>query len=177
VAGLAALPWLFPALALAAPVTATADDAAVAQVVLAIMSYTRWPDEHPALHLCVLAAPQWAGGLLQQTSRVGGHAVLPQRLASLDDAGLTLCDVIYTGAISEAESRALSERLSGHPVLSISEDDADCVGGSMFCLNVRAGRVSFLVNLDSVSRSGVRVNPSVLELGHRLAGPPGKGTP
>jgi len=34
----------------------------------------------------------------------------------------------------------------------------------VFCLNIRGARISFKVNLDSLARSGVRVNPSVLQL-------------
>jgi YfiR/HmsC-like len=176
-AGLATLPWLFPVLAAAqaplqpAPSPVQSDEAAITQVVLGIISYTRWPAELPTLHLCVLAAPQWAAGLLQQTWQVRDHSVISRRLSSLDDA--EGCNIIYTGAISEAVRQALSERLTGNPVLSISENDQTCTIGSMFCLNVRAGHVSFMVNLDSVARSGVRVNPAVLQLGHHAPAPNG----
>jgi hypothetical protein len=176
-AGLATLPWLFPVPATAqapaqpVPSPTQSDEAAVTQVVLGIISYTRWPVELPALHLCVLATPRWAAGLLQQARQVRDRPVLPRRLQSLDESDG--CNIIYTGAISDAERQALSERLAGSPVLSISENDPDCSIGSMFCLNVRDGRVTFMVNLDSVARSGVRVNPAVLQLGRRAQAPNG----
>jgi hypothetical protein len=55
--------------------------------------------------------------------------------------------------------------------LSISEADSSCSVGSMFCLRIKPGKVSFDVNLDSVARSGVRVHPSVLKLATRQATP------
>ena len=40
----------------------------------------------------------------------------------------------------------------------------------MFCLDVRDAGVGFETNLDAVARSGVRVNPRVLQLARRKGG-------
>ncbi|HII3200232.1 TPA: YfiR family protein, partial [Enterobacter kobei] len=48
--------------------------------------------------------------------------------------------------------------------LLISEQNPECVIGSAFCLIIERGQVRFSVNLDALSRSGVRVNPDVLML-------------
>jgi hypothetical protein len=37
----------------------------------------------------------------------------------------------------------------------------------MFCLKMRDDHVAFQINIDAVSRGGVRVNPQVLQLGQR----------
>ncbi|MCT7384247.1 YfiR family protein, partial [Escherichia coli] len=66
--------------------------------------------------------------------------------------------------------RALSE----HKTLSISwshyliaEQNTECIIGSAFCLIIHNNDVRFAVNLDALSRSGVKVNPDVLMLARK----------
>ena len=54
--------------------------------------------------------------------------------------------------------------------LSISERQELCQTDCMFCLDVRDVGVGFETNLDAVARSGVRVNPRVLQLARRKGG-------
>ncbi|WP_437358358.1 YfiR family protein [Inquilinus limosus] len=159
-------------LALAGPGWAQPQDpprdgvAAVRQVVMGIISYTRWPVEPPQLRLCVIGPAEYADGLLAGATQPSGRPVKAIRLAPGASPGND-CDVVYLGRIDEAERRQLFSRLAGHPVLSISEQDDSCTVGSMFCLRVQGTQVSFQINLDSVARSGVRVSPKVLQLGRR----------
>ena len=46
-----------------------------------------------------------------------------------------------------------------------------CRIGCMFCLDVRAEGVGFDSHPEAVARSGVRVNPRVLQLSRRKAAP------
>ncbi|MFE0753785.1 YfiR family protein [Inquilinus sp. NPDC058860] len=159
-------------LALAGPGGALAQDppedspAAVRQVVMGIISYTRWPVEPPQLRLCVIGPADYAGDLLAGATQPSGRPVRTVRLG-LDGSPGGDCDVVYLGRIGDAERRQLFARMAGHAVLSISEQDESCTVGSMFCLDVRGLQVSFQINLDSVARSGVRVSPKVLQLGRR----------
>ena len=77
------------------------------------------------------------------------------------------CDVVYSGDITESERVILRNDLAGHPVLTISEHDPSCSDSNAFCLVVHGTVVSFSVNLDSIARSGVRVDPHVLLLGRQ----------
>lgn len=159
-------------LALAGPGWAQPQDpprdgaAAVRQVVMGIISYTRWPVEPPQLRLCVIGPAEYADGLLAGATQPSGRPVKAIRLAPGASPG-DGCDAVYLGRIDDAERRQLFSRLAGHPVLSISEQDDNCTVGSMFCLRVQGTQVSFQINLDSVARSGVRVSPKVLQLGRR----------
>ena len=63
-----------------------------------------------------------------------------------------------------------SASLQGQPLLSISERQELCQTDCMFCLDVRDAGVGFETNLDAVARSGVRVNPRVLQLARRKGG-------
>lgn len=141
--------------------------AAVAQVVLGILSYSRWPVEPETVRLCVLGATSYTDGLLDGGTQSSGLPVRARRM-EIDSAELgAACEAVYIGATSQTDRQRIFDRIAGHAVVSISESDPDCAVGSMFCLDVRATQVGFKVNLDSVARSGVRIHPSVLQLARR----------
>ena len=145
-------------------------DAAVRQVVLGIVSFTRWPTTPVTLHLCVTGRPDYAHGLIDTLQ--AGSTQLDVERVRFDDASLGMaCDVVYLGILSGDERTRVSAAVAGHPVLTISEHDPACTAGSMFCLNVDGERVTFDVNLDAVARSGVRVHPNVLNLARRPVTP------
>lgn len=145
-------------------------DTAVRQVVLGIISFTRWPTTPVRLHLCVTGRPDYAGGLTD-TLQAGSTVLDVQRVRS-DDPSLGLaCDVVYLGTLSNDARARVRAALAGHPVLTIAEHDPSCTAGGMFCLDVDGDRVSFDINLDAVARSGVRVHPNVLNLARRPVTP------
>lgn len=58
----------------------------------------------------------------------------------------------------------LISQYQGRALLLISEQNPECAIGSAFCLITEQNQVRFSVNLDALTRSGVRVNPDVLML-------------
>ena len=140
---------------------------AVAQTVIGILGYARWPGgDAAAVRLCVLGQTRYAGHLLGgQVPRLGSRPVQVSH-RSLDDPGVPAdCDAVYLGAMGAKEQQALLGRVRGHAVLPISEAGGECVVGPAFCLQVSGHAVTFEVNLDALARSGVRVHPAVLKLG------------
>ncbi|HGL6718962.1 YfiR family protein [Burkholderia contaminans] len=153
----------------ASPAVAT-HDTAVRQVVLGIISFTRWPTTPVRLHLCVTGRPDYARGLTDTLQ--AGSTLLDVQRVRFDDPALGMaCDIVYLGNLSEEERARVRAAVAGHPVLTISEHDPSCTAGGMFCLNVDGDRVSFDINLDAVARSGVRVHPNVLNLARRPGAP------
>ncbi|WP_216844774.1 YfiR family protein [Rhodanobacter sp. L36] len=140
---------------------------AVTTVVLGIISYTHWPTSAQQLRICVLANPAYASDLLNGTHLSGGQSIIAQHMdVENPDIGRD-CAAVYLGALTDDQRMKLFTELSGHPVLSISEADLTCASGSMFCLRFDdSSKVRFATNLDSVARSGVRVDPHVLLLSH-----------
>jgi hypothetical protein len=161
---------LFAAHAAAGPIASAVDAASIAtvgQVVMGILGYSRWPVQPKPIRLCIVGQTAYAGELLDGRSRPPALAVQARRA---DAASATLaqdCDAVYLGGQQEKERRQILRQVVGHPVVSIVEDDPDCAVGSMFCLDIRPEGVGFQVNLDSVARSGVRINPGVLQLSRR----------
>ena len=141
-------------------------DSTVRQVVLGIVSFTRWPSTPVRLHLCVTGRPDYAAGLTDTLQ--AGSTVLDVQRVRFDDPALGLaCDVVYLGILGDDQRARVRAALAGRPVLTIAEHDESCTAGAMFCLAVDGERVTFDINLDAVARSGVRVHPNVLNLARR----------
>lgn len=145
---------------------------AVTQVVLGILSYARWPTEPTQLQLCVIGPTEYTDDLLKGATQSSGRPVHVRRLLTNNPTIPSDCNAVYLGKLSAQERSYLFSRLNGLAVLSISEDGNQCTVGSLFCLHISDQKVSFEVNLDSVSRSGVRIHPSVLQLSRRREAQP-----
>ncbi len=163
-------------MAAAAPANPPPDgiDMRVEQAVLGIVSYTRWPQGPIRPRLCVLGEPAYAGALLAGPGPLDGGVTVSRD--GPGDAGLAArCDAVYEGTLTPSLKQSVRQLLGGHPTLTIAENDPECSGGSMFCLDIAAaragGQVLFSVNLDSVARGGVQINPRVLLLGRRRKAP------
>jgi hypothetical protein len=142
----------------------TALSQVVAQVVMGILSYSRWPVPPQTVRLCVLGNTQYADELLAGDAPLPGLNVITRRVGVSADELSAACDAVYIGAMAAVDRARVLDRVTGRPIVSIIENDPDCAVGSMFCLNVRPPQVGFRVNLDSIARSGVRIHPSVLQL-------------
>jgi hypothetical protein len=155
------------------PPTAGADrrSDAVGQVVMGILSYARWPAQPDPIRLCIAGHPAYAEALLDGSARMAGLTVLPRPVSEDSPTLADDCDALYVGGLGNAERQRIVQRIVGHPVVSIVEDDHECAVGAMFCLDVQPERVGFQVNLDSVTRSGVRISPNVLQLSRRRPSP------
>jgi hypothetical protein len=142
---------------------ATETDKSVRSIVSGIVSYTRWPALSGQPKLCIYATSRYA----QALSREDGHSELPYTpviVRNDQEALAATCDAIYFGTESPAQQLELISQYQGRALLLISEQNPECVIGSAFCLIIEDDRVRFSVNLDALSRSGVRVNPDVLML-------------
>ncbi|QHE93928.1 YfiR family protein [Pandoraea fibrosis] len=154
-----------------APASANTREGNVRQVVLGIISFTRWPTPPAKVRLCVSGNTDYARDLLSGPLPGSGLPVEAQRMSVAEPAIGSQCDVLYLGVMTDAERRQVLANIAGHPILTISERNDSCTVGTMFCLNVDPDRVTFDINLDTVARSGVRVHPNVLKLARKPGTP------
>ncbi|HDT1605025.1 YfiR family protein [Enterobacter sichuanensis] len=143
--------------------TLTETDKSVRSIVSGIVSYTRWPSLSGQPKLCVYATSHYTHAL----SSNEGHSELPYTpviVRNDREALAATCDAIYFGSESPAKQLELISQYQGRALLLISEQNPECVIGSAFCLMIDRDQVRFSVNLDALTRSGVRVNPDVLML-------------
>lgn len=139
----------------------------VAQVVIGISSYVRWPMAAPELQICMAGKAKYAGVLQKMAVPGSGYRFRTQQPPFDSPALFVDCQIVYIGVTDDAERNKLFAQISGRPILSISEPSVFCAAGSMFCLKFRDTYVAFDINLDAVARSGLRVHPNVLQLSKR----------
>ncbi|CAI0721898.1 YfiR family protein [Serratia entomophila] len=144
---------------------------AVTTVVVGIISYARWSNDPNPIRLCVTASPHYAEGLFDPILLSAPRPIKAEHVPFDSPLLGTSCDVVYLGELTPAQRQNLMQRLSGHAILTISEDDIECSAGSAFCLQIDGDLASFKVNLDALARSGVRVHPNVLQLARKQAPP------
>lgn len=149
--------------------------AEVAQVVLGIISYVRWPAPAPAaadLQICLAGDTRYADALAEAAAPGAGPRIRTLRLAAGAAAAPEACPVLYIGTLADADRDRLYAQIIGRPILAISEPIVPCSVANMFCLKLRDAHVTFDVNLDAIARSGLRVHPNALRIARRAAAQP-----
>lgn len=132
------------------------------ELLAGIVSFARWPTPRDPLRLCVVGPARFGAADLGRMRRPGRDVALTRYATRV--AQPAACDVLYVGAVAPAVIRQSVAAVRGHDVLTIAQEDADCTGGTMFCLHTGAREIVFELNLDAVSRSGVAVDPRILRL-------------
>lgn len=135
---------------------------AVARMVKGIIEYTRWPQPRSSLVLCVAGAAQHAGQI-GNVKLVDGRQVVRRNVAAQPGA-VAGCDALYIGSIPLPAQRQLTAAVRGKGVLTIAESDPGSSSEAMFALTYKPNSLSFRLNIDAVSRSGLKVDPRVLRI-------------
>lgn len=73
------------------------------------------------------------------------------------------CQAVYFPNMSPQQENQLINRYPT-PLLSMSERNIQCEIGSAFCLYTRGENISVKLNLDTLTRSKVKVDPRVLRM-------------
>lgn len=135
---------------------------AVVRTVRSLVEFTRWPQSPNPLELCVAGPASHAGQL--DAVRLGDGRILNRRAVAASPAALTGCNVVYIGRVPLAGQRQLTAAVRGRGVMTVAEADPECRSEAMFCLIYPAKGLTFRLNIDAVSRSGLRVDPRVLRV-------------
>jgi hypothetical protein len=135
---------------------------AVARTVRSLVEYTRWPQPPSPVEVCT-AGPAGHAELIDQTRLADGR-VLRRRSVAASASALAGCDVLYLGKLPIQSQQQLVAAVRGRGVLTVAEADPACQSEAMFCLLFQPKGLSFRLNIDAVSRSGLRVDPRVLRV-------------
>jgi hypothetical protein len=135
---------------------------AVVRTVRSLVEYTRWPQPPNSVQLCIAGPASHAGQL--DAVRLGDGRTMQRRAVAASPAALAGCDVLYIGKLPLAGQRQLTAAVRGRGVMTVAEADPECRSEAMFCLIYPAKGLSFRLNIDAVSRSGLRVDPRVLRV-------------
>lgn len=135
---------------------------AAARTIRGIMEYARWNERRDPTVLCVAGPAQHAGQIGGWRMADGRQVV--RRNVSPAPSALAGCDVLYLGALSIATQRQLTAAVRGRGVLTIAEADPDNASDAMFAFTYKPNALSFRLNIDAVSRSGMKIDPRVLRV-------------
>lgn len=130
------------------------------KIVEGILSFSHWPNLAGQPLLCVSQKSNYFDFSKILNNQVFKAIVITNEKGYLSSH----CDAIYFGQEPVSEQIEVIKSLTGDDVLTISESNTDCIAGAAFCINEHEKRFKFSVNLDSLSRSGVKVNSDVLLL-------------
>ncbi len=146
-------------------------------IVAGIVHYTRWPDAPATLRLCIDARSELASGagarrLTDAITLLGPRlfTIDARRLDTASAASVLDCHALYVDAASAAAWQPMLKELISRPVLTIGRGEDFCSWGGQFCLersSTAPESMRIRANLDSISRSGLRVNPQLLRLTQR----------
>jgi YfiR/HmsC-like len=134
-----------------------------ARTVQSLLEFSRWPSRPNPVRLCVIGTARHAEKLTDLILS-GGRPVVRRNFPANADAIGTSCDALYIGKMALPAIRQVTARVRGAAVVTIAEDDPGCRSEAMFCLQFEPSTLSFLINVDAVSRSAVRVDPRVLRM-------------
>ncbi len=136
---------------------------ATAHVVSSIAAFTRWPAAQRTLRLCVVGQAEH-GGSLDAIGQIAGKVTTTVR-ATAENASSAGCDILYLGRMGAEALRGQVASAREQRVLTIAETDPHCRSGAMFCLVHLEDGLTFELNVDAISRSGLRVDPRVMRIG------------
>ncbi|TGB91866.1 YfiR family protein [Escherichia sp. E2748] len=134
-------------------------------MVSGIVSYTRWPTVSGPPRLCIFSSSRFSTALQEKGATPLPY--LPVIVNSKQEAMISGCNGFYFGSESPTFQTELIEQYPSKALLLIAEQNTECIIGSAFCLVINNNNVRFAVNLDALSRSGVKVNPDVLMLARK----------
>lgn len=145
---------------------------AVNRMIGGIIGYARWPGAAPSAtrSLCIIGQPRLAEPISQRLP--GGTFVRAQRLSAQAAMAGSGCDILFLGRLASSDRQQLIQWVRGRPILTLTDDDPQCLYGAMFCLATRGAGLSFSVNLDAIGRGPLRIDPRVLKIGRSGGGRP-----
>ncbi|PEI06149.1 hypothetical protein CRM79_02585 [Pantoea agglomerans] len=132
------------------------------RIVSGIISFTHWQNLNKPPELCVFTSARHLS--LPENSTAAAAMFTVVYLAGAGELTSHRCDALYFGDQTPQQQVGIIEQLKGRAVLTLAENNAECTVGAAFCLIFQPDHTHFSVNLDSLTRSGVRVNPDVLLL-------------
>jgi YfiR/HmsC-like len=113
------------------------------------------------------------GSALQEVAKkpVNGRKI--RILAFQDPVDVSGCQLLFISDSEKDRLPAVLARLSGQPILTVSDIDQFADNGGMIGLLKRKDRIRFEVNLDAARRARLTLSSRLLALGKVIGVPPG----
>jgi hypothetical protein len=132
---------------------------------LSILSYAKLQQANP--ELCIIDNSEMSNQFIQTVQKQN----IPLKVNSIKskDIKLSNCNILFFSKSQPNIEQQLIKELSNKPILSFSSNNDDCEIGSVFCLyKNKTGNTQFKVNLDSLAKSRIHIDPRVLLLAQNM---------
>lgn len=128
---------------------------------LSILSYVKWTDENPTF--CVIDSPSLSG-IFSQTFKQQNSNFIVESISS-NEVTNKRCDAIFLNQLTPNNEQKIINNVANRSTLSFSNNNLECEVGSVFCLYTsKVGNTRFKVNLDSLAKTKIHIDPRVLLL-------------
>lgn len=128
---------------------------------LSILSYAKWNTAAPKL--CIIDATMSTNQLTALRKKEKSPYLI--ETIKKEDLDKKYCDAVFFDKLSATTEQELINASLNKSILSFSSNNSECEIGSVFCLySNKSGNILFKVNLDSLSRSKIHIDPRVLLL-------------
>lgn len=139
-----------------------------AAISLNLARFTEWPDSalganSQSINLCVLGNKTVQQAFAQMDKKTLGKRFL-NVIHMTQPINLEQCNMIYVSDLDRISTIKLLSGIAGQPKLSIGEQDDFLEQGGMANLEMKEGKISIQVNLEAVTRSGIKISSRVLAL-------------
>jgi hypothetical protein len=131
--------------------------------------FVEWPDDPGAsastpVTFCVLGSAPIENALEQSLAgkMINGHPVLTRRIGRPEDA--LQCRIAFIGWDESKRLPAVLAALNGAPVLTVADFELFASHGGMIQLIKEGNKFRFAVNVDAVTRHGLRASSKLLQL-------------
>jgi hypothetical protein len=147
-----------------------AEDKAKVGFIFNFTKYTNWPDkvmDKNELLVCSLSARPLSGRLSSlQGLQVQGQVVqlrLSARATEWQD-----CHVLFIAAEDAQHLDSVLKTIARLPVLSISDAPDFSEAGGIIGLNLRDGRIRFVINQGAARQAGIRLSSHLMKLAEKV---------
>jgi hypothetical protein len=133
--------------------------------------YVEWPRPLPpdaSLVLCIMGDDPFGPALDQALAgrRSQGRAISLQRVRN--ERGAQGCHLVFLADGAWSRRRALIDNLTGSGILTVGDSDQFARSGGVIGFVISNETVRFVVNLNAMERSGLRISSRMLSLAMEL---------
>ena len=147
-----------------------AEDKAKVGFIFNFTKYTDWPDNVMSsneLLVCSLSPQPLSGRLgALQGQQVQGRTL--QLRPSARAAEWQACHVLFIAAEDSQRLDSVLKTIARHPVLSISDAPNFAKAGGIIGLNLRDGRIRFVINQGAARQAGIKLSSQLLKLAEKV---------
>jgi hypothetical protein len=101
---------------------------------------------------------------------IGGRPVAVRRIARAESVD-ECCQILFIGTGERARTAELLARAEGHPVLTVTEVDAQHPKGSIINFLATEDRIRFDISREAAERNGLQLRSQLLGVARQVASP------